>query len=79
MLIIPTFPRPVQTLHNLVCWAFSLSEGSCFECGLFINFGAIILYKRIMADKDVCPAHTFSSVDCNFSFCMQTFYLIDDF
>ena len=27
--------------------------------------------QRNVAEKDVCHAHTFCSVDCNFSFCMD--------
>ena len=38
-------------------------QGSCFECGLFINFGTTILFKRNMVEKHVCRAHTFSSLD----------------
>ena len=33
------------------------------------KIGAVILFKRNMAEKDVCRAHTFRSLDCNFSFC----------
>ena len=44
-------------------------ERSCFECGLFINYDAVILFKRNMVEKDVCLTHSFSSIDCNFSFC----------
>ena len=27
---------------------------------------SVILFKRNMAEKDVCHAHTFCSLDCNF-------------
>ena len=33
------------------------------------KIGAVILFKRNIAEKDVCRAHTFHSLDCNFSFC----------
>ena len=52
-------------------------ERSYFERGLFINFGTAILFKRNNAEKDVCRAHTFSSLDCNFF--VRTFYTVDDF
>ena len=81
--IIPTFFCPVQTLGNLFpkfgSYTFvqdlrwRKSWGYCFECGLFINFRAIILFKGNMTEKDVCRTHTFSSLDCNFSFC--TYFL----
>ena len=29
------------------------------------------LFKRNMAEKDICRAHTFPSLDFNFSFCMN--------
>ena len=31
---------------------------------------AVILFKRNMAEKDVCHAHMFCSLDCNIFFCM---------
>ena len=43
--------------------------GLCFEWGLFINFDALILFKRSMAEKVICCAQTCSSLDCNFSLC----------
>ena len=33
------------------------------------KIGAVILSKRNMTEKDVCRAHMFRSLDCNFSFC----------
>ena len=40
--------------------------------GLFLNFGAVIIFKRNMAEKDVCRAHSFGSQNCNFSFCKES-------
>ena len=57
----------IQDLHWVKGW------GSCFECGLFINFGTIILFKRSMTEKDVCLPHRFISLDCSFSFCTDFF------
>ena len=86
----PKFFCPVQTIGNLFPKSESYtfvqdlrwrkSRGYCFECRLFINFCAIILLKRNMTEKDVCRAHTFSSLDCNFSFCpyfLQLWWLLN--
>ena len=44
---------------------------SCFECRLFGKSAASFYSKKNMAEKDVCRAHTFRYLDCNFSFCMD--------
>ena len=41
------------------------------------KIGTVILFKTNMAEKDVCRAHTFCSLDCNFSFSTD-FYTVDD-
>ena len=33
------------------------------------KIGAVILFKKNMVEKDICRAHTFRSLDCNFSYC----------
>ena len=47
----------VQDLH------WRKGQGSCFECRLFIYFS---VFKRNMSEKDVCGAHRFGSLYCNF-------------
>ena len=37
----------------------------------YLKIGTIILFKRNTAEKDVCQAHKFCSLNCNFSFCMD--------
>ena len=56
---------------SIDCWC--KGWGSYFECGLFGIFGTVILFKAIMAEKDVCCMQTLLSPDCNFSFC--TYFL----
>ena len=48
-----------------------LTQGSrvLFRMWVIWKIGAIILFKRNMAEKDVCRAHMFRSLGCNFSFC----------
>ena len=41
------------------------------------KIGALILFKRNMAEKDLCRAHNFCSINCNFLF-VQTFDTVDD-
>ena len=45
-------------------------KGPFIKCKLIINSSGVILFKRNMTEKDVCCAHTFSSLDYNFSFRM---------
>ena len=42
-----------------------------FRMWIICKIGAVILFKRNMAEKDVCRAHTFRSLNCNF-------YTVDD-
>ena len=37
----------------------------------YLKIGTIILFKRNTAEKDLCQAHKFCSLNCNFSFCMD--------
>ena len=75
-LSLPLMPKIKKTLETSLDLTPSFKtcvdakvEGSCFECGLFINYDAVILFKRNVAEKDVCLTHSFSSIDSNFSFC----------
>ena len=56
-----------------------VKQASCFEWGLFINFDALILFKRSMAEKVICCAQTCSFLDCNFSFCTDFLRLLMTF
>ena len=40
-----------------------------FRMWIIWKIGAVILLKRNTAEKDTYRAHTFDSLDCNFSFC----------
>ena len=39
-----------------------------FRMWVIWKTSAVILFKRNMAEKNVCRAHTFRSLNCNFSF-----------
>ena len=42
-----------------------------FRTWIIWKIGTVILFKRTMAEKDICHAHKFHSLDRNFSFCMD--------
>ena len=69
--LMPKVKRPwrrVWTLH--ICSRPALTQGLRVLFRMWINWkiGAVILFKRNMAEKDVCCTHRFRSLDCNF-FC----------
>ena len=62
----------VQDLHWCKGWR------PCLKCRLFINFGTLILFKRNMAEKEICPAQCLVLWSVTFLF-VRTFYTVDDF
>ena len=53
-------------------------EGLQMQIYKFINFGAVILFKRKKVEKDVCRAQKFSSLDCNL-FCTDFSHRLNSF
>ena len=69
-----TLERSLNLTPSLKTSVDARVEGSCFKCGLFINFGAVILFKRSnKTEKDVWCAHT------RLVLLTVTSYTVDDF
>ena len=48
-----------------------------FQMWIIWKIDTVILFKSNMTEKDICCAHKFCSLDCNF-FLVWTFYTVDD-
>ena len=61
---------PYAFIQDL-CWPLMQGSRVLFQTWIICKVGALILFKINMAEKDVHCAHTYCSLDCNFSFCMD--------
>ena len=65
---------------KIKCWPIRIRKigGVRLSDGLKTDYrwiiwkiGPVILFQKKLTEKDFCHAHTFSSLDCHFSFCID--------
>ena len=81
MVLMSKSKRPLETFGPYVFiqdLRWRKGQGSCFECGLFVNFVVVILFKRNMAEK-MSAMHTCLVLWTIIFLFVQTFYFVDDF